>query len=348
MFSPLDAADKLALRRGVAALAAIAFVAVAQPAVEKIVAVMTYEGVVTLHSLKNVVAPEAQQGVVASSAYQHVVVDATQDDIPAIEAVDDCQGVVFFGNGVAAEEDVVALVAGKKIAAFLTDKQVIGLIPPEEVIAGTAYELVNSFSAQQIIVARSPDNQVIAGAGTQDVVAALAVNAVVASTAEDNVVAVSADQDIVSGPPYQGGNGAQSINVLLLVYVVLGCAGIRFKIVVQPVPRRNFMLREVGPGQRLGPGLGRAGAEAERCREQYNLGPRQQCQGPESEAVKPKKCHISVMLVERFSSRQEFEKGIPEFEWYHTSNLDKASGGAEISCRRQIPAHADCARIRVS
>lgn len=96
--------------------------------------------------------------------------------------------------------------------------------------------------------------------------AAFAVNTVVARAAEDDVVALGADQDIVSGPPYQGGNGAQSIDVLLFVHVLRDPAWY-FKVVVQPVARRHFMLCEVGRGQRPAFGLGESRSNGERCRE---------------------------------------------------------------------------------
>ena len=71
---------------------------------------------------------------------------------------------------------------------------------------------------------------------------ALAVYAVVASAPQDNIVAVRADEDVVSGPPYQGGKSAQSIDVLLLIHIVLGCEILGTQVVVQPILGSRLVL----------------------------------------------------------------------------------------------------------
>ena len=108
--------------------------------------------------------------------------------------------------------------------------------------------MVYAVSSQQVVVPRPTENQVVAGTGAKYVVAAFPVYPVVAGASQDDVVTVRADQDVVSGPPYQGGKGAQSINVLLLVHVALGRIARRARVIIQPV---------TGGGVILGVGLPR-------------------------------------------------------------------------------------------
>ena len=89
--------------------------------------------------------------------------------------------------------------------------------------------------------------------------ASLAVYLVVSGPAQDNVVPVRSYQDVVSGPPYQGGNSAQSIDVLLLIHVVLGRKTGWADVIIQPVPGSSFVLAVALPRRGFGSGSGFAG-----------------------------------------------------------------------------------------
>ena len=257
MFAPLNAHHDFAVGRGVAALAAVALILVAVAAVQKIIAVVADESVIAFLALEHVVAAEGQQGVVALAPNEDVVADAAQDYVPPVEAEQPRQLVVLFRHHVGPQQDVVAVVAGKKVAPGLPNENIVGIVAPQKVVAGTANQLVNAVAAQQVVVARPTENQVIAGTAAQNVVAAFAVNPVVAGAAQYNVVAVGANQDVVSGPPYQGGKGAQSIYVLLLIHIILRRNILRPQVIVQPIIGGGFMLGVDHPsgGWRLRAGL---------------------------------------------------------------------------------------------